>query len=358
MRLLALAAVLLAACNPKLDPIGTRRQPITASPLAPRVTWVIDKSGSMLTNVSTTPPCPDSIGGCGPGQPCPANCPTRMSLLRDAIASLDGRVDGATHNYVPFPKDAACGPASDLVVAGGTFTELETALAATEPSGGTPTAATLRYVQSQLTSQVGLAHLVVLVTDGVPNCNQENVNTCADMAACQCTTSACTMTNGLCTLGCLDGLNTVNAANDFYNAGIDLMIAPTGTDTVQAAALDLFNQMKSAVVRTCASDSDCRPGTTCDRSTGVCSDNHWTFNSAAEFAPAADRIVKEVQERLRCNWSLAAPETPDRLEVSLGGTKLASDQWELRTPSVLRFKAAACQQLQSDVTLTPSVIEL
>ncbi len=357
MRTLALAVVLLAACNPKLDPITARRQAISASPLTPQVTWVVDKSGSMLTNVGVAPPCPNTIGGCGPGMPCPSNCPTRMTLLRQVFDSLQGQLDGGQHNLLTFPKDAACASETDFQASGG-FDDIRAFISAVQPNGGTPTSASLEVVRSKLLGQTGVTQLLVLITDGLPNCNPDNATTCSSTPGCVCTTSACTPMNGLCALGCFDDQQTLNTANDLYADGIDLMVVPMGADVVDPLAQDFFGHLRSPISRTCSDASQCAASSSCDYDAGVCTGAQWAFGTFEEFAPAGQRIADEVHRRARCDWGLAAPETADRLEVTLGGANVPASQWLLRTSTTLRLTGPACDQLLGDVTLAPSVVEL
>ncbi|MFT3842049.1 MAG: hypothetical protein QM723_33975 [Myxococcaceae bacterium] len=236
MRALAPVIVVALSCSPSLKPIDKipvkNRQAVTSTVIPARVTWLIDKSGSMLTNVSTAPPCPTTIGACGPASICPAGCETRMELLGEAIASTG--LDAGVHNLVSFPVSASnsCSPATnETTVRDLSFDQLVGLVPGLQPGGGTPTADSLLY-------SIGLFNpfdldgglntpgndLVLLFTDGVPNCDSNNANNCTT-GSCTCTTGTCTMPSGLCYLGCLDDLATLNAANALFNANIDLMIS-------------------------------------------------------------------------------------------------------------------------------------
>lgn len=290
-----------------------------------------------------------------------------MDLLNAAVAAT--ALDGGSHYLAPYPESAAnsCSPTSVLqAIRDLSFDELSANVAALQPGGGTPTADSMLFVSSMLGAgspdldggELPGNDLVLLFTDGAPNCNANNPNNCT-AGGCQCTTGTCTQMSGLCSLGCLDDLATVNAANTLFNENIDLMILPIGFNggaaDDQMLASNVFGQMKSTVQRDCATSADCGDGGACN-SSGFCT-GQWKFASLAEFAPAAERIRQELKIRGRCFWSLARSETADHIEVDLNGAALPAAQWELRTPTTLRIKGDACTQLVNDGSLSPSVTE-
>lgn len=361
MRACAVVALLSLSCNSTLTPIKKEHdQPVTVttSPIPANVVWVVDKSGSMLAPINSDPPCSPI---CGPGNPCPAGCTTRIDLLQQAIAST--ALDAGTNTLVFFPKDNVCGlPTSTETFRDLTFDELVAQAALLMPSGGTPTSDTLDFVRINVTNRsddaaAGAGSLVLLLTDGVPNCNANNPNTCMNASACQCTTSSCT--GSLCSLGCLDADATTVAASALISAGNDMMVLPIGlggNGADQYGAEAFFAGLPSTIERGCATDTDCNTGSTCGTNR-VCTGAQWSFASMTEFVPAATRIHQEVLERSRCNWSLGSPETVDSIQVQLNGAEVDSTQWKLRNPTTLHFTGATCQSLLADSTLAPSVVE-
>jgi hypothetical protein len=292
-----------------------------------------------------------------------------MDLLQQAVAATG--IDGGFHTLVAFPQSAAnsCNPSSnsDVSSSGVSFADFQIALATLQPGGGTPTADTLLFVDSMLRgatltpdggSGAGTAgnDLVLLITDGVPNCNPNNPNNCTSPTAnlCQCTTGSCTTMSGLCSLGCLDDSATLNAANTLFNDNIDLMILPLGADADTPQADSLFGQMKTPILRTCTTTADCATGGMCNAN-GFCSGSQWKFSNLADFAPAAARIQQEVQLRGRCYWQLPDSVTADRIEVDINDAQVPNTQWELRSPTVVHFKGDACNQMLNDPWLEPQV---
>jgi hypothetical protein len=108
-------------------------------------------------------------------------------------------------------------------------------LAATtaDPTGGTPTAATLKTLVPKLSGLTGTTY-VILVTDGGPNCNsgltcpvyQCTANIDGVSSSCQpdFAINCCDPTMGGNNQSCLDDTNTIAAAKALHSAGIPLYV--------------------------------------------------------------------------------------------------------------------------------------
>ena len=108
---LSIAAVAVSCGKPApVAGITIQRKNIVAHQLYPNVMVLIDRSAPMTTNTSTASPCPSTIGACGPGNPCPAGCPTRISDVQSSLGNLLTSSNGSTFRVgvSVFPADNAC----------------------------------------------------------------------------------------------------------------------------------------------------------------------------------------------------------------------------------------------------------
>lgn len=230
-RFLALA-VFVVGCGPQSDLAQSRGRLVTSRPaLKPNVMVLFDRSGSMLLPVEPSDPnCPSGCGNSA-SNTCPTTCPTRLSEAKRALGDFFAHSSASARvGLTLFPTDNLCGPPTNVQVelppsaaSDDDLSALEaTAFAANEavqavvPSGGTPTAAALHFVgtlPSLRNTNDGRDEYVVLITDGLPNCNDaHNDQLCSiasptpqQLAACACTTSTCS--GALCSKGCADTSN-------------------------------------------------------------------------------------------------------------------------------------------------------
>jgi hypothetical protein len=185
--------------------------------LAPNVLLLVDSSGSMKLPVdASAPQCP---ANCGTGQQdaveCPEECPTRWTQMKTAVSNLVTTRPDLRFGLAFFPRDAVCG---------GRFTELDVAFPATDdpkdlqraadgvrlafevktPMGGTPLTAAFQSVRdlSQNIDASDRENVVVLVTDGLPNCNPNHPAT--TLAQCRCQLASCGQEQNILKVGCLD----------------------------------------------------------------------------------------------------------------------------------------------------------
>lgn len=284
--------------------------------LKPNVMFVVDTSGSM--NLPIDPNNSACPSGCGPGaNPCPANCPTRISELRSSLTAwLTAHGDFARLALTTYPVGTTCEvPMSPLVALApatatdeGTTTALQqqagavtSALAQVTPVGGTPTSATLEMVASLsgLQANDGREDLVVLLTDGLPNCNANNVNnlctcgtncTAAQQTACACTTSSCA--NTLCAIGCLDSTAAISAVSRLRTAGIKTVVVGFGADLGGGAAPMVLDAMARAggAPRSCPAGTTAECGGQVCRTDKTCEQAHYTAGNGLALTGVLDAV--------------------------------------------------------------------
>lgn len=212
------------------------------------VMLLVDISGSMNTPIPPLgPSCTDAGVTCS-GASCPASCPTRISVLRSSVtAFLQSNGTAARYGLSLFPVNDpsftpnGCAPARAesvpmLSPTAPTTTgalnsqtnavrNFVSGLGSTTPvTGGTPTAASLRFAGTvpALATSTGRPRGVVLITDGLPNCNTANPISCTLMpppAMDLCTLGA-NCTGLYCAAGYLDQVSTVQAVSALRLSGI------------------------------------------------------------------------------------------------------------------------------------------
>lgn len=177
----------------------------------PQIMFVLDRSGSMEFSLTR-----DVVP--------PSGFPTRWTTLRDALAQTIAPFDdqiamGAKFfpeaNADPFDPASSCTTNTGVGIAPalGNAQAILDVFAQTSPVGGTPTAAALEAAANYVTSSRGVARVMVLATDGQPNCNGA-----LDGSRCTCTSS----TPGACSqdpqggYSCLDDAATITLIGDVF----------------------------------------------------------------------------------------------------------------------------------------------
>jgi hypothetical protein len=288
-----------------------------ANTLFPNVMLLIDVSGSMNLPINPSDSqCPASCGTTTANL-CPAACATRIGQLRSAISTwLSTRGSSLRLGLTTYPAGTMCqvptGPSVSLpaptTTDEGTTATLQanasainTTLQAIAPVGGTPTGDSLRTLAavSGLTSADSRADYVVLITDGLPNCNGSNANglcscgascTSAQTAACNCTTSSCA--NSLCSIGCLDGDGAVAAVTQLRNAGIKTAVIGFGADASSATASTVLDNMARAggAGRVCPNGTTIECGGLICRADRTCEQSYYSAATAKELQAALNTL--------------------------------------------------------------------
>lgn len=305
-----LACLLLIGCQDyQFEPVTPQTLVVSTEidlppVLKPNVMMTVDRSGSMAAKVASTDP---TCQACAPGS-CPASCPTRISELKSAVSTFAVLSDDRVRlGLTVFPDDppanvvgaeAACVPASSVRVPLPPASRVDDAQASTAnrtaaslvnaavqgltPNGGTPTGATLSFLgtRPELKAADARNDFVILLTDGLPNCNANNPNDFVQNAAvCRCQTGG-----GDCSgpdvrrRGCLDADATVQEVERLASQGIRTIVVGFGADVSQTDAREVLDRLAHAggVPRSCAQDSQCGAGDRC--TAGRC--GRWAFEAS------------------------------------------------------------------------------
>ncbi|WP_437276964.1 vWA domain-containing protein [Sorangium sp. So ce375] len=190
---------------------------------APNIYFVLDASGSMLSPASSRE--------------------TRYDRVHEAAVDLVRNLGPLINvGAAVFPLDATdeapCRPGGEVfpVTPGAPFAERQEGSTTTsrfrsatrvEPLGGTPTAATLAALTPRLVELPGKT-IVVLATDGGPNCNGSatcDADECIANIEQQCPEENCCALSGLSgPEGCLDRDDTVAAIERLAASGIEVYV--------------------------------------------------------------------------------------------------------------------------------------
>lgn len=221
------AAVVAAVCLSAV-PASAERCPNDL----PVLFVVQDKSGSM-----NQPPDPTNT----------PNAPTKWATARSVVPQLASqfanRFRFGVHMYPGQTSQFNCTVGSTLAPVPSTSAQLQTVYQNAVAGGGTPTAVSLDSTRAYLQS-LGLtepAH-VLLITDGLPNCNLS-----LNASTCQATTPGCQ--NNSCGLGakdCNDEVETRNAAARLLAAGYKVYVVGFGTSVTSGNDKSVLDRIAQA----------------------------------------------------------------------------------------------------------------
>ncbi len=406
-----------------VDPLAiaqtTVESVITARKSKPDVMLLVDISGSMTKPVNANV----VVGGaracdltqdgyvftCGEDYPCDTSkCPTRWSELQSAMGPFlgeSGKLVRFGLTTYPAPPVLApgqsptvaqqCAPAANLED-GSVRAQIPVNLDSDEelqayadevnaklqaipnggdgrPRGGTPTAASLQFAGSLLTADPEERNqIIILLTDGLPNCNDNNANTGAS-AECRCTLeepTQCTASQSpYFKRGCLDKDASVVAVSALKARSISTIVIGFGAETSAGDGPSVLNEMARAggFARTCKASIDCGAGDTCDLATGTCSRAFYQAGNGEELAAALKTISEEIREEEPCFTRLEPSQLPSDeklIVVYINGERTLSgpDTWSLDqsdpgNPGV-RFTGSACAKLEASRPEDPVNVEV
>ncbi|MBN8467211.1 adventurous gliding motility lipoprotein CglB [Corallococcus exiguus] len=422
-----LGVAVMAGCQTydfePVDPLAiaqtTVESVITARGSKPDVMLLVDISGSMTKPVNAnlvvggSRVCDLTQDGfvftCGEGFPCDTTkCPTRWSDLQGAMGPFLGesgnlvRFGLTTYPAPPVLSPGQnptvpqqCAPAASLED-GSVRAQIPVNLDSDEelqayanevnaklqaipnggdgrPRGGTPTSASLQFAGSLLTADPDERdQIVILLTDGLPNCNDNNANTGAS-AECRCTleepTQCTTPQSPYFKRGCLDKNASVTAVETLKARKISTIVIGFGAETSAGDGPSVLNEMARAggFARTCKASIDCGAGDTCDVAAGLCGRSFYQAGNREELASALKTISEKIKAVEPCFTRLETSQLPSDeklIVVYINGerTLAGPDTWSLDlsnsdAPGV-RFTGSACAKLESSRPEAPVSVEV
>jgi len=260
---------------------------------------VLDRSSSMSDDIASDATC----GGRG----APANCTTRWSTmtasLQQVLATSPAGVQWGLKLFTS-PKGSTCTVNQGVEVAVGpnTATQIQNTITGTSPANQTPTTAAIKAAVTYYgTVSDGLAHYILLATDGQPNCDPGTSPSVTDASV-------------------QDTANEIGIA--LNSGGIKTYVIGIGPST---GNLDNFAQAGG---------------------TG----NYFPATSPDQLTSALSTIIVDVAS---CKFTMnAAPPDPSNLGVYLDkGTKVAldpSDGYSLAADNVtVTFNGSYCDGLKN-----------
>lgn len=339
---------------------------VGAKTYVPDALLVVDRSGSMAQPLNPNDP---ACRGCMAN--CPAGCLTRGGAMVSALERvLTTSPTPARFGLVLYPTNASCGPPTMAVppvpmsddasvlamMASATLTQLRS----TTFSGGTPTGPALHFAGAEpgLTADARREHFMVLVTDGLPNCNPMNPATCANAQACRCTITACSGMN--CTIGCLDRQNTLDAVASASARDVrTLVVAFSNEVTGNPATVALFDELARAgdAPLSCTA----RSGNECGANNPCLVDGTCTRKFSTELTAGASRVADVLRRSGACRWVLDQPVARSgQLRVQVNGLSVARgpEGFEAESDDVVRFGGAVCAQLAAPGASVPVAFAL
>lgn len=317
----------------------------------PKVMIAVDRSGSMMDSVDGTG------GACALGatyDPSKEGC--KWKDLLKAFAGTDGLLpttrDTAFFGLTVFPgtPSDACSAGQTVVPISDTSDNVDAItnqLNTITPGGGTPIATTLQNLLDDPQLQASSANqprVVMLLTDGLPNCNAANRslceeckvgcgsdNTCrqceSESGSCKATFTVFTNSDCVAQNPCLDGDKTVKAVEALRAKDITTFIIGFGKVTAGGSAASILD------------DAAIAGGSPRDASFPT---RFYQANSSGELKKALEDFVRKYIPT--CSWTLDPPPKDDQL------VQVVKKDAEANTAAVLTRDA--------DYTLTGDVVEL
>jgi hypothetical protein len=383
----------------------TEVRTIEARERKPNLMLLVDTSRSMIDPMdSSNPGCRNNRGEvCGVSTfPCnTATCPTRWSALQEAMEdflassgsvariglafyphavagddSIENSCRATTAVSVPLPAPEVEDDAALIANARAAWDRIFSIKnqGDIEPRGGTPISASLQYLTSVTSLQeAARSNFVVLLTDGLPNCNGAH-RTPYPSSSCFCTIGSACQFEGYTAIGCLDDVASVNAVKALREKNIKTIVIGFGADfdaggnpnssgargaaTLNAMALEggFTNDVR------CASNADCEADDTCDTSTQLCRRRFYLAIQKEALVRALESIRDRVGVGDPCLLRFEADQLPSSQElvvVYVNGTRLdpGADTWRLAETGV-QFLGSTCQRIQNSTPANPVKIEV
>ncbi len=379
--------------------------PIVIKKFKPNVMVLVDKSGSMDQPADPSlPGCTQAGTLCGTGtsaksNPCNVNvCPTRWSELNlalDPFLQVQAQTVRFGLSFFPEPVSGAeqpnCVPTSSARVdlpadaeddSPATLSALSlaarTALTSvksqnpagpTGTGGATPTGPSLAFFSDYgpLLDPLRL-ELVLLLTDGLPNCNGSIPS---DSCVCTATADRCPPQLSA-SYDCLDKDRTVQAVQDLAARGVHVVVIGFGDETrastdggVQAPIVLQEMALAGTYPRLCPGpqhDQRCGPANPCQG--GVCLRQYYQAQDSRELGTALAEITASLDREPCLRAITPAPTSEDLILLTLDGTKYppGPDTWHYVPPAdggpAIRFLGALCTAIESSTAQNPVQLDL
>jgi hypothetical protein len=332
---------------------------ITPTALKPNLMLVLDRSGSMALPFDPTPP---ACGNCGQnGQPAcnPATCPSRWDTVESTMSTfLSTNATVARMGVAFYPQltgatinDPTSGNASNFcsvtttvdvpIVDSDDDAQLQSSAQAVDfairkvgstssplaggVGGGTPTGDSLVVISQRagFGSLASRQSYLLLMTDGLPNCNPNSgLDANVNPAACDCTdgptSSACTFYP---TLDCNDFNEVAHKVSNIRATGVKTIVIGYG-DVFGPSAQNSLQQIALAgdFQRRCQADgSECNPSDTAcfqESNPHVCAEQFFRVTSQAQLAAALAAVTSAIPQTDPCLVKLT-PAPPDASFLSV-----------------------------------------
>ncbi|MET0793018.1 MAG: hypothetical protein ABW061_15965 [Polyangiaceae bacterium] len=335
----------LAGAGAGADPALCGNEQIQAITNPPNLYFVIDRSGSMT-------------------DPLPGSAYSKYENARIAISvmlrAVGHRVrygagvypallnqDGCAPGIQVFPTSAGDPPSYAAKGENGpVLSDLLTRLGNLPPSGGTPTAATLREFEPTIEGLEGRTY-VILMTDGAPNCNLDlrcGVDGCIpNIEGLSISDTRCDASFNCCSPkvsagNCVDADDSEAAVAAYEEAGIDTYVVGMPGSEAYGAVLG----------RLAVAGHTARPGKT----------PYYAVSDTAELSEALRSIGAQVA--ISCDLPLSEePDDPALVNVYFDAQVIPKDDtdgWQFTGKKAIHFEGAACARLSSGDVLTVQVL--
>jgi hypothetical protein len=380
----------------------TFEESINARSSKPNIMLLVDTSGSMTFPVNASDPdCRVVVNGqtrtCGGEIQCNTSvCPTRWTELQAAVPQFlstagpsvrfglttypsgnepntsiycAASVDSSVRQPLPVADDDA-----SLLAHANSINAIIQGIPNSgqgQPVGGTPTSGSLTFVGNLPGLQSAeRKDFVILLTDGLPNCNKDNVNAgTSGEAVCRCTLlpdAECT--GSFVRRGCLDKDASVAAVRALKEKNITTIVIGFGAETAGGVGQEVLGAMAEAggFVPKCDAQNACPNNDTCNLSTGLCTRPiFYQAGNQAQLAQALDEISKEVTGTNPCLIELAADQIPSDsklIVVYVDGERVASgpETWDpdVEAKGGVLFTGAMCRRILASTPENPVNVEV
>jgi hypothetical protein len=259
----------------------------------------------------------------------------------------------------PVPPGSA-GDADPVLIAASQ--SANTALQTLTPEGGTPTAGSLKFLDDNptLVADPTRDNFVLLLTDGLPNCNPN-----LDGSSCVCTSTAnnappCSNTD------CLDNVAAVSTITTLQSDhGIKTIVIGFGGDVVGGIAQTTLEAMAEAggFVRKCPNtNQSCGTNNPCNLATALCSKQYFEATDGQALADALAEIGSSLTQE-SCKYNLVdVPSDPSLISVVVNGTPYlpGPDTWRYDPPPANQvvFQGKLCDQIKGNTPDNPVRLEI